>query len=156
MTIGLGTSLRVQQNIIRNRILSKVWAYQAQPFKQSEGMVHTWGMGVKLDQLLVDHLQFLVHLYPSTSCTQEQLDIKTFLFVYLFVWFCLGWSQCPSLSTGVLVGYRTWLAETLDPPVLGVLDRVTLIDSWNFSLHQVSSSDQICPLQIQLSESVIA
>lgn len=51
----------------------------------------------------------------------------------------------PSLTLGVLCGYRRWLFQLASLLLPGDLTRVTLIGSWEFSLSSVSSLSQRCP-----------
>jgi hypothetical protein len=45
--------------------------------------------------------------------------------------FC-DWVVAPVPPLEVLPGYRRWPAQY--PPLLGILDKITLIDSWEFPL----------------------
>lgn len=66
-----------------------------------------------------------------------------------------GWVGVPTLPLEVLPGYRRWPVEALYSPMLGVLARVTLIDSWDFLLSYISSLSQRWP-PIQLSLQVLS
>ena len=39
----------------------------------------------------------------------------------------------------ILPDYRQWLIHVLYPPLLGVLARVTLMESWEFPFHKIST-----------------
>ena len=58
--------------------------------------------------------------------------------------FC-GWVGVLIPPLEVLPGHRRWLGQALCPSLLGVLARITHIDSWEFSLFLVSCSPQRCP-----------
>lgn len=65
-------------------------------------------------------------------------------------WRWCGWVGVQVLPLQNLLGYRRWLVQALYLLLLGILDRLIHIDSWEFPLHQVSSSPQRCS-RFQLS-----
>jgi hypothetical protein len=56
--------------------------------------------------------------------------------------FC-GWVGLPISPLKILPGYRRWLIQAPYPALLGVLNRVTLTDSWEFSFHEFSTPPQM-------------
>ena len=50
-----------------------------------------------------------------------------------------GWVWVPISPLEGLPGYRRWPVQAPYLPWLGVLAKVTLVDSWEFSLCQVST-----------------
>lgn len=86
-------------------------------------------MGLKLDQSLVGHSPNLCHLYHTTHLV-GMLNVSS-----EGLW--LDWCSKPSTEN---LGYRKWPEQALYPPLLGIVGRVSLVDSWEFPWHEVSSS----------------
>lgn len=113
-------------NIIRNRYIdffaSHVWFYPASWFsRQCQEWAPSHGMGFKVEHSHNFFTFTLAYLVGRANCKSKVM------------W--LGWG--PNPSTGSLAwlhvvtgGYRKWPIQTPHLLMLGVLARVTLIDSW--------------------------
>lgn len=99
------------------------------PYSQCLAWVASFGLDLKLVQLLVCHYTIISHQFPGI-CSRRNTCVLHIICLALF----------PRSTLGSICDYKSWLLQALYSQLPGVLTRVTLIDHRKFLQHQVSTS----------------